>query len=179
MFLLSYSLNINCFSRITTISWPSQGLVKAARANWRLQNLSPPNLWKDGRCVRDHTSRISTLLDSMEAPMRHLNTRKGDRLFSQVSANYYLRAWYQRCSLLEIGFMNHYKFISMLYALIIHWNFLLPSGFVFTRGGYVEMSKRLSLPLGSTLDWYCKLLYFVSVWTYLSIVTRSLDVYTA
>jgi len=41
------------------------------------------------------------------------------------------------------------------------------------------MSKRLSLPLGSTLDRYCKLLYFVSVWTYLSIVTRSLDVYTA
>jgi len=28
------------------------------------------------------------------------------------------------------------------------------SGFVFTRGGYVEMSKRLSLPLGSTLDRY-------------------------
>uniref|UniRef100_J3L9G3 NAD(P)-binding domain-containing protein n=2 Tax=Oryza brachyantha TaxID=4533 RepID=J3L9G3_ORYBR len=28
------------------------------------------------------------------------------------------------------------------------------SGFVFTRGGYVEVSKRLSLPLGSTLDRY-------------------------
>lgn len=25
-------------------------------------------------------------------------------------------------------------------------------GYVFTRGGYVELSKRLSLPLGSTLD---------------------------
>ncbi|MQM05640.1 hypothetical protein Taro_038452 [Colocasia esculenta] len=28
------------------------------------------------------------------------------------------------------------------------------SGYVFTRGGYVELSKRLSLPLGSTLDRY-------------------------
>ncbi|KAJ6819291.1 uncharacterized protein M6B38_403515 [Iris pallida] len=28
------------------------------------------------------------------------------------------------------------------------------SGYVYTRGGYVELSKRLSLPLGSTLDRY-------------------------
>ncbi|XP_039788115.1 protein HIGH CHLOROPHYLL FLUORESCENCE PHENOTYPE 173, chloroplastic-like isoform X1 [Panicum virgatum] len=35
------------------------------------------------------------------------------------------------------------------------------SGFVFTRGGYVEMSKRLSLPLGSTLDRYDGLLLSV------------------
>ncbi|XP_044481918.1 protein HIGH CHLOROPHYLL FLUORESCENCE PHENOTYPE 173, chloroplastic [Mangifera indica] len=28
------------------------------------------------------------------------------------------------------------------------------SGFVFTRGGYVELSRKLSLPLGSTLDRY-------------------------
>ncbi|GMQ07730.1 hypothetical protein CsSME_00051809 [Camellia sinensis var. sinensis] len=28
------------------------------------------------------------------------------------------------------------------------------SGYVFTRGGYVELSKKLSLPLGSTLDRY-------------------------
>ncbi|WOH11604.1 hypothetical protein DCAR_0831094 [Daucus carota subsp. sativus] len=28
------------------------------------------------------------------------------------------------------------------------------SGYVFTRGGYVQLSKRLSLPLGSTLDRY-------------------------
>lgn len=27
-------------------------------------------------------------------------------------------------------------------------------GYVFTRGGYVELSKKLSLPLGSTLDRY-------------------------
>ncbi|PKU87817.1 Divinyl chlorophyllide a 8-vinyl-reductase, chloroplastic [Dendrobium catenatum] len=32
------------------------------------------------------------------------------------------------------------------------------SGYVFTRGGYVELSKRLSLPLGSTLDRYDGLL---------------------
>ncbi|KAK8950998.1 hypothetical protein KSP39_PZI003704 [Platanthera zijinensis] len=32
------------------------------------------------------------------------------------------------------------------------------SGYVFTRGGYVEVSKRLSLPLGSTLDRYDGLL---------------------
>lgn len=32
------------------------------------------------------------------------------------------------------------------------------SGYVFTRGGYVEISKRLSLPLGSTLDRYDGLL---------------------
>ncbi|XP_066377257.1 protein HIGH CHLOROPHYLL FLUORESCENCE PHENOTYPE 173, chloroplastic-like [Miscanthus floridulus] len=35
------------------------------------------------------------------------------------------------------------------------------SGFVFTRGGYVEISKRLSLPLGSTLDRYDGLLFSV------------------
>ncbi|WVZ77951.1 hypothetical protein U9M48_025738 [Paspalum notatum var. saurae] len=35
------------------------------------------------------------------------------------------------------------------------------SGFVFTRGGYVEISKRLSLPLGSTLDRYDGLLLSV------------------
>uniref|UniRef100_A0A0D9YM22 NAD(P)-binding domain-containing protein n=1 Tax=Oryza glumipatula TaxID=40148 RepID=A0A0D9YM22_9ORYZ len=35
------------------------------------------------------------------------------------------------------------------------------SGFVFTRGGYVEVSKRLSLPLGSTLDRYDGLLLSV------------------
>ncbi|GJM97502.1 hypothetical protein PR202_ga14434 [Eleusine coracana subsp. coracana] len=34
-------------------------------------------------------------------------------------------------------------------------------GFVFTRGGYVEISKRLSLPLGSTLDRYDGLLLSV------------------
>ena len=28
------------------------------------------------------------------------------------------------------------------------------AGYVFTRGGYVELSKKLSLPLGSTLDRY-------------------------
>lgn len=27
-------------------------------------------------------------------------------------------------------------------------------GYVFTRGGYVELSKKLSLPLGCTLDRY-------------------------
>ncbi|KAG8058075.1 hypothetical protein GUJ93_ZPchr0002g25444 [Zizania palustris] len=35
------------------------------------------------------------------------------------------------------------------------------SGFVFTRGGYVEVSKRISLPLGSTLDRYDGLLLSV------------------
>ncbi|KAL6873635.1 hypothetical protein ACP4OV_013717 [Aristida adscensionis] len=35
------------------------------------------------------------------------------------------------------------------------------SGFVFTRGGYVEISKKLSLPLGSTLDRYDGLLLSV------------------
>ncbi|CAL5040954.1 unnamed protein product [Urochloa decumbens] len=35
------------------------------------------------------------------------------------------------------------------------------SGFVFTRGGYVEISKRLSLPLGSTLDRYDGLIFSV------------------
>ncbi|KAJ0988684.1 hypothetical protein J5N97_007040 [Dioscorea zingiberensis] len=35
------------------------------------------------------------------------------------------------------------------------------SGYVFTRGGYVELSKRLSLPLGSTLDRYDGLLLSV------------------
>ncbi|XP_020582630.1 uncharacterized protein LOC110026145 [Phalaenopsis equestris] len=35
------------------------------------------------------------------------------------------------------------------------------SGYVFTRGGYVEISKRLSLPLGSTLDRYDGLLLSV------------------
>ncbi|XP_037464476.1 protein HIGH CHLOROPHYLL FLUORESCENCE PHENOTYPE 173, chloroplastic-like [Triticum dicoccoides] len=35
------------------------------------------------------------------------------------------------------------------------------AGFVFTRGGYVEISKRLSLPLGSTLDRYDGLLLSV------------------
>ncbi|CAD6251951.1 unnamed protein product [Miscanthus lutarioriparius] len=35
------------------------------------------------------------------------------------------------------------------------------SGFVFTRGGYVEISKRLTLPLGSTLDRYDGLLLSV------------------
>ncbi|PAN22475.1 hypothetical protein PAHAL_4G022200 [Panicum hallii] len=35
------------------------------------------------------------------------------------------------------------------------------SGFVFMRGGYVEISKRLSLPLGSTLDRYDGLLFSV------------------
>lgn len=31
---------------------------------------------------------------------------------------------------------------------------ILISGYVFNRGGYVELSKRLSLPLGYTLDRY-------------------------
>jgi hypothetical protein len=31
---------------------------------------------------------------------------------------------------------------------------MLPIGYVFTRGGYVEISKKLSLPLGYTLDRY-------------------------
>ncbi|CAA6671226.1 unnamed protein product [Spirodela intermedia] len=35
------------------------------------------------------------------------------------------------------------------------------SGYVFTRGGYVELSKRLSLPLGSTLDRYDGLVFSV------------------
>ncbi|XP_020090493.1 uncharacterized protein LOC109711719 isoform X5 [Ananas comosus] len=35
------------------------------------------------------------------------------------------------------------------------------SGYVFTRGGYVELSKQLSLPLGSTLDRYDGLLLSV------------------
>ncbi|XP_074558856.1 protein HIGH CHLOROPHYLL FLUORESCENCE PHENOTYPE 173, chloroplastic [Curcuma longa] len=35
------------------------------------------------------------------------------------------------------------------------------SGYVFTRGGYVELSKKLSLPLGSTLDRYDGLLLSV------------------
>ncbi|KAH6833274.1 high chlorophyll fluorescence phenotype 173 [Perilla frutescens var. hirtella] len=35
------------------------------------------------------------------------------------------------------------------------------SGYVFTRGGYVELSKRLSLPLGSTLDRYEGLVFSV------------------
>ncbi|CAM0909759.1 unnamed protein product [Alopecurus aequalis] len=35
------------------------------------------------------------------------------------------------------------------------------AGFVFTRGGYVEISRRLSLPLGSTLDRYDGLIFSV------------------
>ncbi|KAK6135443.1 hypothetical protein DH2020_030812 [Rehmannia glutinosa] len=35
------------------------------------------------------------------------------------------------------------------------------SGYVFTRGGYVELSKKLSLPLGSTLDRYEGLVFSV------------------
>ncbi|GER30067.1 NAD(P)-binding Rossmann-fold superfamily protein [Striga asiatica] len=35
------------------------------------------------------------------------------------------------------------------------------SGYVFTRGGYVELSKKISLPLGSTLDRYEGLVFSV------------------
>ncbi|XP_073024865.1 protein HIGH CHLOROPHYLL FLUORESCENCE PHENOTYPE 173, chloroplastic-like [Primulina eburnea] len=35
------------------------------------------------------------------------------------------------------------------------------SGYVFTRGGYIELSKKLSLPLGSTLDRYEGLVFSV------------------
>ncbi|GMI66367.1 high chlorophyll fluorescence phenotype 173 [Hibiscus trionum] len=35
------------------------------------------------------------------------------------------------------------------------------SGYVFTRGGYVELSKKLSLPLGSTLDRYGGLVLYL------------------
>lgn len=50
------------------------------------------------------------------------------------------------------------------------WNYssLQKIGYVFTRGGYVELSKKLSLPLGSTLDRFVILAYSMgpfSHWT--------------
>lgn len=43
---------------------------------------------------------------------------------------------------------------SCLASLIHKFQFNSPPGYVFTRGGYVELSKRLSLPLDRTLDRY-------------------------
>lgn len=44
-----------------------------------------------------------------------------------------------------VGKKNHY---------LLSVGFVITIGYVFTRGGYVELSKRLSLPLGRTLDRY-------------------------
>lgn len=74
--------------------------------------------------------------------MPHLSSLKMEMPFSQV----YLKDINEQY---KTGFVRLLQFTYSSFTPV----FLL-LGYVFNRGGYVELSKKLSLPLGCTLDRY-------------------------
>ncbi|KAJ9568478.1 hypothetical protein OSB04_004444 [Centaurea solstitialis] len=128
--ILPNAINIIPMQHTFIVSGPQQqastiaSWKKAVKASFCLQSSSLQIPSKAGMSARELISRMQLLLNMMEEWMLNLSSARAEKQFFQVHI-----------------FRNTRH---------------LPSGesYVFTRGGYVELSTKLSLPLGSTLDRY-------------------------
>lgn len=76
--------------------------------------------------------------------MPNLSSLRMNKLFSQVFlGRISMNNTSRFCNIIQVHEFYFYPYI-----------FIFILGYVFNRGGYVELSKKLSLPLGSTLDRY-------------------------
>lgn len=123
-----------------------------------------------GKFAKELTSRMLLLLSMMEAWMQNLNILKLERLSSQVNLVYVEQ-------IIKYGWFMDVKITPVARTILIlrlvmnirpKWHIMFLTfivGYVFTRGGYVELSTKLSLPLGSTLD---RFLCYLSIIIYSS-----------
>lgn len=106
----------------------------------------------DGKFIRGLISRMWLLPSMMEAWMLNLNSLLLEMRFSQVKELYWEWVYHKICVITVQSVQVHSE--NHLLTMPLESTFCSIVGYVFTRGGYVEMSTKLSLPLGRTLDRY-------------------------